>query len=237
MSRRPIRGVLFDKDGTLVDFQDTWLPAYQAAAARVAELAGDADLADRLMADGGWDESRGGWRAGSLLTSASNREIVARWAELAGFDGPTAIADAVADTFHSAASTHVRALPGIAGLLSTLAERGIRLGIATMDSERTALTHAQTLGIDSLLDFVCGADSGHGEKPGPGMLQAFCRFSGLDPEDVMMVGDSPHDLNMGRAAGAGLVVGVLSGAHALEDLRHLADYVVEDATRILEIMS
>ena len=32
--RGPIRGILFDKDGTLLDFCATWIPAYRGAGAR-----------------------------------------------------------------------------------------------------------------------------------------------------------------------------------------------------------
>jgi phosphoglycolate phosphatase len=45
--------------------------------------------------------------------------------------------------------------------------------------------------------------------------------------EVCVVGDNLHDLEMGRAAGAGLVVGVLTGTSEHGDLAPLADRVLE----------
>jgi phosphoglycolate phosphatase len=41
-----------------------------------------------------------------------------------------------------------------------------------------------------------------------------------------MIGDSPADLRMGRSAGAGRVIGVLTGVGTLDDLEPLADLVL-----------
>jgi phosphoglycolate phosphatase len=57
------------------------------------------------------------------------------------------------------------------------------------------------------------------------MVLAFCAATGLDPSEVAMIGDSVHDLGAGRAAGAGLVVGVLTGPAAVPELTPLADVV------------
>ena len=59
-----------------------------------------------------------------------------------------------------------------------------------------------------------------------GMLQAFCNATGHAPGAVVMVGDTPHDLEMGRRAGAGLLVGVLTGTGERTDLLPLADVVL-----------
>lgn len=47
-----------------------------------------------------------------------------------------------------------------------------------------------------------------------------------------MIGDAAHDLAMGRAAGLGLNVGVLSGTSGREDLAGLADVVLRDVTEL-----
>ena len=53
MTKLPIRGVLFDKDCTLLDFDATWPPAYRAVAEELASLAGDPGLAARILRLGG----------------------------------------------------------------------------------------------------------------------------------------------------------------------------------------
>ena len=75
---------------------------------------------------------------------------------------------------------------------------------------------------------MVGYDSGHGAKPEPGMILAFCAAMGLSPAEVAMIGDSPADLTAGRAAGCGRVIGVLTGTSPEALLTPLADLVVAD---------
>ncbi len=75
------------------------------------------------------------------------------------------------------------------------------------------------------MDFVAGYNSGHGGKPEPGMVLAFAKLIGADPSEVVMVGDSLHDLDAGRGAGA-LTVAVLSGPASRAELEPHADLVI-----------
>lgn len=103
----------------------------------------------------------------------------------------------------------------------------MRLGCVTNDAEAPARAHLKTAGICDVMDFVAGFDSGYGAKPDPGPLLAFCDRMGLRPEQVMMVGDSRHDLIAARTAGM-FAVGVLTGLATAEDLSPLADLVLPD---------
>ncbi len=87
-----------------------------------------------------------------------------------------------------------------------------------------ALTGA---GVIAHFDFIAGSDSGFGGKPAPGQLLAFAEALDLDPSRCAMVGDSPHDLDAGRAAGMACVA-VLTGPGPADDLRPLADVVLPD---------
>ena len=59
------------------------------------------------------------------------------------------------------------------------------------------------------------------------MVEGFCAATGLVAGAVAVVGDNLHDLEMGRAAGAGLLVGVLSGTSSLAELAPFADHVLD----------
>jgi phosphoglycolate phosphatase len=111
--------------------------------------------------------------------------------------------------------------------LSALRARGLRLGVATNDSEAPARQHLAAHGITDCFDFISGYDSGHGPKPGPGMCLAFAQGLGLQPARVAMVGDSRHDLQAGRAAGM-RTVAVLTGIAKAADLADLADVILPD---------
>jgi phosphoglycolate phosphatase len=69
-------------------------------------------------------------------------------------------------------------------------------------------------------------------KPAPDPVFAMCQALGTEPSHVAVVGDSPADVAMARAAGAGLVVGVLSGVGTAADLAE-ADHVLGSVAELL----
>lgn len=220
----PIRGLLFDKDGTLLDFYATWTPANERAA--LAAARGNSELAARLLARGGWDAGAKRLRSGSPLAAGTSDDIALVFSELLPGVDQKWLAGVVAKEFVSA-GLDAQIVPGTAGMLTKLQGRGLALGIATNDSEggihRSFGKHPDIL---AHFKFLAGSDSGHGAKPGPGMLNAFCRAEGLLPHEVAVIGDSTHDLEMGRAGGAGMNIGVLTGTSTEAELAVLADQVL-----------
>ena len=65
MSAAALRGVLLDKDGTLLEFTATWMPAYRVAAAAVCALPGAGARPAALLQAGGLDPLRGRFAPGS----------------------------------------------------------------------------------------------------------------------------------------------------------------------------
>lgn len=220
-----LRGLLFDKDGTLLDFHATWAPILDRVAADLA--AGDEALAARLLDHGGRDPLSGRYRAGSLLAQGNTQEIAEAWGPmLPDYPGDLLVErmDRVFAEDGVAASMPVL---DIAAFFARLKARGLKLGVATSDSERAAKAILERFEALHLLDFVAGYDSGHGPKPTPGMVQAFCGAVGLAPAEVAMVGDNRHDMEMGRTAGCGACIGVLTGTSAATDLAPLASVVLD----------
>jgi len=225
-----IKGVLFDKDGTLLDFHATWQPVLREAA--LAAAGGEGQRSDLLLALGGYDEALGRVRAGSLLAAGNTAEIAAAWAaQLPGSDLESLIV-LLDDIFEQGGARHATPLIDLATLFGRLRTRGLALGVATSDSLRGARASLASFGILEMIDFLAGYDSGHGAKPGPGMVDGFCAATGLAAAQVAVIGDNLHDLEMGRAAGAGLVVGVLSGTGARQELEAEADYLLENVADI-----
>ena len=64
------------------------------------------------------------------------------------------------------------------------------------------------------------------------MVVHLCATLDVPPARTAVVGDSPADLRMARAAGAGLVVGVLTGVGGRDDLEPLADVVLDSVGAI-----
>lgn len=222
---RPIRAILFDKDGTLFDFFKTWMPLYAELATRL--VGRDEARITRILKASGYDRETGQLDPGSPLAAGSNRSIAEAWlTELPGVDleDLTRRMDA---QFGESLSTNPVPVTDLAALFGRLKGRGLKLGVATMDSHAAATAAIEAFELVGLVDFVAGYDSGHGMKPGPGMVHAFCRAIELPEAAVAVVGDTPHDLEMARAAGAGLAIGVLTGAAARAVLAERADHVLD----------
>ncbi|MDH3386792.1 MAG: HAD family hydrolase [Gammaproteobacteria bacterium] len=221
------RGILFDKDGTLLDFNRTWLPVYLYAALEFAE--GDTRLADRLLREHGYAAEQDRFIGGSLLAAGNNRQIAEAWASQTGRPGQVdALSQRLNEIFHDHGARHATAVEGLASTLGQLKGAGYRLGVATADSHQGIVKTLESFDVLRQFDFLAGYDSGHGVKPEPGMVLAFCEQTALGVDAVVVVGDNRHDIEMGRNAGAGLCVGVLTGTSTRDDLEDIADIVLDD---------
>lgn len=220
--RRDMRGLLFDKDGTLFDFHATWS---RWVAAYIDDLsAGDAAAAGRLAAGLGFDRALGRFERESPMIAGTMEVVIEATLEaLPRLDAAALRRHVLATT---TAAPQVEAAP-LAPLLDGLRADGFTIGLATNDAEVPARAHLDRVGVLGHFDFIAGYDSGWGAKPGTGMLDAFCAATGLAPAQVAMIGDSTHDLAAGRAAGM-VTIGVLTGPATAEDLATLADVVLPD---------
>jgi phosphoglycolate phosphatase len=219
---RAIRGLVFDKDGTHFDFHATW---GGWSADFIREVAGgDTRRAAAIGQALGFNLATGRFAATSPMIAGTMEVLVTAVRAVTPELDECALRCRILES--SAAAPQVATAP-LAPLLDRLAAAGLVFGIATNDSEGPACAHLEASGVLDRFAFVAGYDSGHGAKPGPGMLHAFCRTTGLAPAECAMVGDSLHDLASGRAAGM-TTVGVLTGLATAADLAPLADTVLPD---------
>lgn len=217
-----IRGVLFDKDGTLFDFAATWVAWIEEMLLR--NCGGDRDRAKAAGMTIGFDLNERRFAENSIFIAGTSAQVAA--ALHPHFPDPTPAAlQARLDA--EAASAPQRAAVPLKPLLSALRDRGLKLGVATNDAEHPARAHLTEAGVAELFDFIAGFDSGHGGKPEPGQLLAFARAVDLPPARIAMVGDSLHDLH--AAAAAGMVpVAVLTGLAERAELAPHAEVVLPD---------
>ena len=96
-------------------------------------------------------------------------------------------------------------------------------------SARATVEH---FGLADVFDIVLGYDSVANPKPAGDPVLAFAGHGGIAPGAVMMVGDNTHDMHCGRAGGAALCVGVLSGNSTHAELSALADHVIDDISHL-----
>ena len=216
-----IDGIIFDKDGTLFDFKRSW---GRWTANLLHVLAPDRHEAAKLGQVIGYDLATGSFASNSPVIAAMPAEIAQiMLPHLPGYR----LADLIDRMNSLSAETEMSPAVPLLPLLTDLRARGLRIGLATNDTEAPARAHLAGAGVLPLFDFVAGCDSGYGGKPAAGQLLAFAQDLGLNPARVAMVGDSHHDLVAGRAAGM-YAVAVLTGIAEAADLAPYADVVLQD---------
>ncbi|MGV3550795.1 HAD family hydrolase [Rhizobium sp.] len=232
-----ISGILFDKDGTLLDFAKSWEPVNRRCAHYAAD--GDAELAGRLMRACGMDPETGVTVGDSLFAAASTGEIAAGMIAAGSPHGLEDLSHHF-DLFFLEGAANAVPLTDLQKFFLALKARGLKVGIASSDNEASIRKMAEGQHILPLLDYVSGYDSGHGVKPNPGMIDGFARDCGLAHSEIAMVGDNAHDMHMARNAKAGLAVGVLTGTGTEMTLSAIADHVlgsIEDLEGLLDRVS
>lgn len=221
-----IAGIVFDKDGTLFDFDATWGGWCRGFIA--AEADGDLVLTCQLADALGYDLDRGAFRTHSIVIAATTDNVADAILPLLPAETKAALL-ARMDARASAAD-QVEVTP-LVPLLTGLRNRGLRLGVATNDTEAPARAHLAKAGVTHLFDFIAGFDSGFGGKPAPGQLLGFAAALGLDPLACVMVGDSLHDLAAARAAGM-RAVAVLTGVADRATLAPEAEVVLTSVAEL-----
>ncbi|SHN43274.1 phosphonatase-like hydrolase [Cryptosporangium aurantiacum] len=114
-----------------------------------------------------------------------------------------------------------RPIPGVPEALAALRATGVRAALTTGFDRQVTDPLLAALGWrvgDQLDAVVCASEVAAG-RPEPHLIREAMRRTGVDdPAQVLAAGDTVLDIRAGHAAGAGLVVGVLSGAQTREEL-------------------
>jgi phosphoglycolate phosphatase len=222
-----LRAILFDKDGTLIDFDATWGPAAYEVMRTLA--AGDEDAFAELVRVSEYIENERRFLPSSPLVAGSSAHYGPLWAQALGRSPGLDLYHEMDELFRVWGLRNLVPIGEPAAVARALRERALRLGIATNDAEASARSQAEALGLLPFLEFIAGYDSGFGGKPHPGMVLAFADRLGVPADQVAVVGDSLHDLETARLAGA-TGIAVLTGPlkHAARvDLEPHADYVID----------
>ena len=213
----PVRGVLFDLDGTLIDSYDAILCSMRATLERAfpdrtftdAELMAGVGtpLLDQMVSF-----ARGDAERGAELTRAYREHN---------------------DDVHD---EKVHAFPGTREALESLREQGIRMGIVTSKRSMSAERGLREAGIADLLEFVIAPDTWPEHKPNPGPVLHGCDLLELPPAACLYVGDSRFDIQAGTAAGC-RTVAALWGMFPHEVTQEQPTYALQDITELPSLVA
>jgi phosphonatase-like hydrolase len=132
----------------------------------------------------------------------------------------------------------VTCIEGAEELFRELRDYGVKIALTTGFSRATQDALLDALGWTDLIDLtLCPGDAGRG-RPFPDLnLTALLRTGATSVSGMVVVGDTSSDMLAGVNAGAGLVVGVLSGTHDVETLEDAgADVIIDSIADLAELL-
>lgn len=224
-----IQLVVFDKDGTLISFEAMWGGWARDLGSRL-EVATRRPVAGDVFSTIGYDPTTDRVLAGgplAIATMAQLEELVGavlrRWCP-----SISAARRILAEAWFEPDPVE-RAVPlaDLPALFGALRDSGRRIAVATTDDRGPTEATLAGLGLaDLVADVVCGDDDGP-RKPDPATFLGVANRIGVAVGRTAMVGDTPADLSMARAAGARRSIGVRSGVADEGDLVPHADLVLD----------
>ncbi|OKQ00166.1 HAD family hydrolase [Paenibacillus sp. P46E] len=230
----PCKGILFDKDGTLLDLLATWgtwadlmleglenqlalIGKENRLGSGIAKVLGTVhDAAGKVI---GYDP------AGplSMATAEETGGILAWQLYSAGVPWNEALARVTAIGKEAMNEMRRRKsaqpLPDLLPFLQQCAAASLKLGVVTSDGSSTTGEQLEWMGITGYFDTVVTRDRVTHGKPAPEMAETACRELGLKPAETVIIGDSNADMQLGKGAGLRLSVGISpagSTAHLLD---------------------
>jgi phosphoglycolate phosphatase len=223
------QAIIFDKDGTLIDFDAMW-GGWVLYLAEQLRLVSGLNVHEALCVAMGYDDKTKRVLANGKLASRPMSQLYQVTVEaIQSFGVRPNEAECIVEKAWCIPDPVLLAKPftNTRALFSSLYDRGIQIAIATADDRAPTRAMVEALDIAEFVTTMVCADDGIPSKPAPDMVLTISERLNLVPKNVMVIGDTASDLKMGRAAGAGLVVGVLSGVSSTKDLIPYAHLLIE----------
>lgn len=209
----PFRLVIFDLDGTLVDSSTDITIAINHA---IRPFGLDEITVEKTI---------------SLIGEGVTRLFEKLLGEdSARIGGP--VMERFLDYYGAHLAEHTRPYPGVAATLAALA--GCQKAVVSNKREKFSRDLLAVLGLVDAFDLILGSDSVPEKKPSPRPILHAMAFFGVSPGETAVVGDSPYDIEAGKAAGA-TTVAVTYGFRPAESLRD-ADYLIDSFEALLPIL-
>lgn len=211
-----IKAVIFDVDGTLVDSNRLHVQAWLDAFSHFGKEVEYETLCEQM--------GKGG---DQLMPVFCSQEELDRFG--------SELEEHRTELFTRDFLPRVRPFPKVRELFERIKADGMFIALASSAKEEELERHKKSLRIEDLLETATSADDAERSKPHPDIFQAALEGIGdVEPEESVVVGDTPYDVI--AAAKAGMrTIGLLSGGFREEDLRAAgAVEIYRDVADLLE---
>jgi phosphoglycolate phosphatase-like HAD superfamily hydrolase len=223
------QAIIFDKDGTLIDFDVMW-GRWVVYLAEQVRLVSGLNVHEALCLAMGYDDKTRKVLAQGKLASRPMSQLCQLTIEVVqSFGIGIRDAEGIVGKAWCIPDPILLAKPftDTRELFSSLYNHGIQIAIATADDRAPTQAMIEAFDIEEFIATMVCADDGIISKPAPDMVFTICERLKLAPQNTMVIGDTASDLKMAHSAGAGLAVGVLSGVSSHKDLIPYAHLLIE----------
>ena len=234
--------IIFDKDGTLIDFQSTWSP-WITALAQSLDANCSFDVSSQLYDIMGYCNKTETVSDSSLLAFAS-MDIIKE--KIKGMLLENGIEDTAVDSLlrqcwnecHVNNTSRPVETTDLRNLFGSLRKAGIKVAVCTSDSRASTDSALRKLHVSELVDaVVCSDDENMQPKPSPQGVLKICTDLGVDLSNTIVIGDTTTDMLMAKSAGVGFIVGVLTGIGTKNELATYADIILDNVGQIWTLFS
>ena len=225
-------GIIFDKDGTLMDFDAFWVSVTVKAMEDVLGSV-NMDLSPMEEILEAFGVHNGVTDVDAVLCKGTYRqmgEIVYKILSRLGCSvGCDEMVKLVVDAYNrNADAGEVKpTCPCLGEVLRGLKAQGKKLAVVTTDNHPITKICLERLGIADLFDVIYADDGKTPSKPDPYCVVAFCKETGVEKDRVLMVGDTLTDIRFAKNAGIPSV-GIAKTPRGRELLEPHADAVIPD---------
>ena len=233
--------ILFDKDGTLINFDAFWVPvSVKAVETVLLQLRMEVTLVHPILEAMG--VHNGVTDVDSVLCKGTYSQIGQVVHEVLRRHGCAALPQTVAELVENAYNASMDAgqvqptCPNLKEVLQDLKNRGKKLAVVTTDNEEVTAFCLKKLGVEHLFDKVYTDDAKTPTKPDPFCANVFCQQFGLEKDRVVMVGDTMTDVRFAQNAGI-QVVGVAAEEANRSLLAGQADLLVSSLSELPDVLA
>lgn len=237
-----VRGILFDKDGTLVYFDRFWIPftrdLIRLALQRINQE--EEGLFLYLLEEMGIHPQKGTLIPGGAVAEETTEalfSLLGSRLKKKGLISGQAVQELIQYLYTLLTpltqknQEHIVPVTDLHQLLGALQNQGLFLGIATHDSRSSTEYFLETMNIRHYFHYIGCAQEGIPSKPHPYLLEAFQSTCHLKSQEVAVVGDTLGDLQMARQ-GQALAVGVLTGITDRKTLQGEAHLILDSVAHL-----
>ena len=178
----PLKAVIFDMDGTLVDSEPIWQKADEAWLGRKGIQLSPED----------WLDIPGKGGANFVRELMANKGLKGNYQELL---------EEKNQNYLSLARSELRAFPEMLGAVKALRSQGLKIALASASSDEIIETSMTSIGYKHLFDILCSGDSVERNKPDPMLFLHTAELLAVRPDECLVVEDSRYGVEAACRAG------------------------------------